>query len=586
MTEKIKEKVIPVIKENFRYGTLNFIFIIAYVNIFQYIFGPENSIVGVIFAILMSASMVRDMTGSPVRNLLLQSAVLVWMAVAAFLVNTLSLVPSFLINFATLFMILYAFTYEYANHMYFPYILSYLFLVFITPAGARQMPVRLLAMLAGAVSVILYQLYMGRNRVVVTARDVLCEMLDEVSDTISFILGGEGRLPEPEEVRKKLCGLSAAVYGRRRKALSVSDAGFNMIDSGRGLENLYLLIYDKKEEISEKEKSMLEKIYDQLGIFRAFLKQKDTEIPIPDYDTFCGGGGVKESAALYHALCYVRDKMLHMADPEKRQHYCRSTMSLKVRLQAALDISQVRVIYALRVSLLLSCATLSVQLLQLPHGKWLLFTLASVSLPYADDVPSKIKNRIKATVIGGLISVVLYSMIASGTGRTVIMMLSGYVSFYLTGYAATFSCSTVGALGGAVFTGLFGLEEVGKIFLVRLGYILLGALIGYGINCLVVPYRRADATRSLWSRYQSVVKALVRICQSQDVDTQLYYHLVIQAHMMEHKLSQNASDGGFRHLPEMLANCRGQVRAAHRRHIDGREDALFFGAEKEKTVAI
>lgn len=576
MTEKIKEKVIPVIKENFRYGTLNFIFIIAYVNVFQYIFGPENSIVGVIFAILMSASMVRDMTGSPVRNLLLQSVVLMWMAAAAFLVNTLSPAPSFLVNLATLFVILYAFTYEYANHMYFPYILSYLFLIFISPAGAQQMPVRLLAMLAGAVCVILYQFYMGRNRVVVTARDVLCEMLDEVSGAISFILRGEGRLPEPEEVRKKLCGLSAAVYGRRKKSLSVSDAGFNMIDSGRGLEDLYLLIYDRKGEIREKEREVLEKVYDQLGAFRAFLQQENTEIPIPDYAAFCGVNGDSGCTVFYHTLCYIRDRMLHMADPEKRRHYSRSTMSWKVRLQAALDISPVRVIYALRVSLLLACATLFVQLLQLPHGKWLLFTLASVSLPYADDVPEKIKNRIRATVIGGLVSVVLYSLVASGTGRTLIMMLSGYVSFYLTGYAATFSCSTVGALGGAVFTGLFGPEAVGGIFLVRLGYILLGALIGYGINCLAVPYRRTDATRSLWRRYQSVVKALVQICRAENVDTQLYYHLIIQAHMMEDKLSQNASDGGFRHLPEMLANCRSQVRAAHRRHIDGREDALLY----------
>ena len=36
------------VKAKFRFGTLSFIFIIAYVNIFQHIFGPENTIVGVI----------------------------------------------------------------------------------------------------------------------------------------------------------------------------------------------------------------------------------------------------------------------------------------------------------------------------------------------------------------------------------------------------------------------------------------------------------------------------------------------------------------------------------------------------------
>ena len=67
-------------------------------------------------------------------------------------------------------------------------------------------------------------------------------------------------------------------------------------------------------------------------------------------------------------------------------------------------------IYALRVALLLSLATLLVQSLKLPHGKWLLFTLASVSLPYADDVGQKAEKRLFATAAGGIFSVILYSL--------------------------------------------------------------------------------------------------------------------------------------------------------------------------------
>ena len=122
-------KLPAAVREKFRFSTLNFLFIIAYVNLFQYLFGPENSIVGVIFTIMMSASMVRDLTATPVRHLLTQSFVLVFMALAAYWVNVLPLPLSFLINFITLLGILYAFTYEYSSHLYFPYILSYLFLI-------------------------------------------------------------------------------------------------------------------------------------------------------------------------------------------------------------------------------------------------------------------------------------------------------------------------------------------------------------------------------------------------------------------------------------------------------------------------
>ena len=83
----IRFKIPAPVRDKFRFGTL--IFIVAYINVFQLIFGPENSIVGVIFTIMMSASMARDLTAAPVRHLIAQSLVLVWMALAAYWVNAL-----------------------------------------------------------------------------------------------------------------------------------------------------------------------------------------------------------------------------------------------------------------------------------------------------------------------------------------------------------------------------------------------------------------------------------------------------------------------------------------------------------------
>ena len=54
------------------------------------VFGAENSIVGVIFTIMMSASMVRDLTATPIKHLCVQGAVLVLMATAACFVSSAS----------------------------------------------------------------------------------------------------------------------------------------------------------------------------------------------------------------------------------------------------------------------------------------------------------------------------------------------------------------------------------------------------------------------------------------------------------------------------------------------------------------
>ena len=578
--EQFKKILPPVIRNNFFFATWNFILIIAYVNIFQVLFGAENSIAGVIFTIMMSASMARDLTGSPVRHLLTQAFVLAGMTLSAFFVTILPPVPSFFINLFTLFLILYAFTYEYSSHLYFPYILSYLFLIFISPATAEQLPRRILGMLFGAVSIIVYQLCAGHKRAANTANEVLSTIMDYVCSSINAVVEHQGEAADPAVVRHKLCELSRTVYERRKKVLCVSEAGFSLIDVGRGLEQFTLLLHELKEPLSDSDQAFLRKLSDLIKQYRDFLNGKAASLPPLDHSYFNMEWEEpdKLKEVFYKNLVYIYDRLLHMTDPEKRTHYRRTATSFKIRLMAALDISPVRFIYAGRISLLLAAAALLVQLLQLPHGKWLLFTLASVSLPYADDIPAKAGRRITATLIGGLVSIAVYTLIPSAAGRTAVMMLSGYISFYFSRYTGTFACSTIGALGGAVFMSAFGFSQIGHVFIIRTGYIAAGILVSLLVNCLIFPFKRETATKQLWEKYQNLVELLTKVCKYESLDPQLYYNLVIQAHLQEDKISQNAALEGWEQMPAMLSECRRKVRKAHRFHIEGRDDAPIFSA--------
>lgn len=550
------------VRKNFRFATLNFLFILVYVNVFQLVFGAENSIVGVIFTIMMSASMARDLTARPIKHLLVQTFVLALMAAAACFVSNADPLLAAPVNFLMILVILYAFTYEYVSHLYFPYILSYLFLVFISPVGPEQLPKRLLSMCAGAVSIILYQLFMGRKRVVETTRDVLMDMIGEARECIRCLLAGEGVPKAPEQVRESLCKLSRMVYERRKKVLCVSDASFAMVDAGRGLENLVLLLYELEGSVTPDRAGLLEKIDLRLQSFEAFVvRKKEMGDPLFQEDFSQESG---EAEQFYQCLVYIREHLLKMTQPEGRVRYRKTALSFSVRLKAAMDLCPVRCVYALRVALLLAAGTLLVQELQLPHGKWLLFTMASVSLPYSDEVGTKAKKRLLATVVGGVIGMASYALIPSPTGRTAVMMLSGYASFYFEDYAATFACSTIGALGGAVFMGAFGWQGVGSMFGVRVGYICLGILIALVANCLVFPFSRRKATRQLCKKYVNTTELLSQICRSENIDPQLYYGLIIQAHLQEDKLTKNAAAEGWDGMKDILSKCRDTVRTAHR----------------------
>lgn len=552
---------------NFKSATLNFLFIIVFVNLFQQVFGMENSIVGVVFAILMSASMARDLTAAPIKHLLIQTVVLLLMAGVACFVSNAPVLLAFPVNFAMICLILYAYTYEYVNHLYLPYILSYLFLVFISPVSPEQLPKRLLGMLAGAVCIILYQLVNGRNRIAETARDVLLTMIDEADQFISDRCAGTESALDPQKLRADLCKLSKIVYDRRKKALCISDASFAMIDCGRGLENLIHFLHETGGPATPERTALLKKIAKQLADFRSFLHGETKDIPMLSRSDF-GAAENLEARQFFKSLVYIREHMLKMTLPEQRNHYHRTLLSTSLRLKAALHVSTVRVVYALRVSALLALCTLLVQSLQLPHGKWLLFTVASVSLPYADDISGKVKKRLLATVIGGLSSFVIFSLIPSIAGRTAAMMLSGYLSYYFTDYVATFACSTVGALGGAVLTGAFGWGPVGQILTIRVGYIVAGVLLAMFANCLICPFKKEKATHQLFQKYVHTTDMLTKICQEEVKDPQLYYSLVIQAHLQEDKLSQNAKALNWSGAIEALEACRNEVRKAHRAKLD------------------
>jgi uncharacterized membrane protein YccC len=561
-------KITESIKQNFAYATLNFIFIIIYVNVFQKVFGRENSIVGVIFTILMSASMLRDMTAAPVKHLFIQSAVLVSMGIFASLVSSLAPIAAFPINLIAVFVILYCFTYEYSSHMYFPYILSYLFMVFISPVSPQHLPMRLLGLFVGAVSIIVYQLVKGRRRVVETAQDVLSAMADEAVESIYFLLTGKGKQTEESEVRHTLTKLIQIVYERRKRVLHISDASFSMIDAGRGLEHIILLLQDIDAPVTARKRELLQKCAQYLEQFRAYVRQETEEIPEIGKSDLTADETNCVEMDFYHALVYIREHLLHMSDPQKRMHYRRTMLSISVRLKAALDISPVRVIYAGRVAILIAVVTLLVQEMNLTYGKWIMFTIASLSMPYADDVGKKMRKRILATILGGLIAVAAYALIPSMLGRTVVMMLSGYLSFYFADYLGTFACSTIGALGGAVLMNTFGFSEVGQVFLIRIGLICVGAVIAVLANCVLFPYKRETATRHLLKKYIETTRLLSEVCTAEEVDTQLYYYLVIEAHLQEEKLMQNREESDSE-MEDILEQCRRKVRRAHRHHITG-----------------
>lgn len=546
------------ITRNFKSATIGFTVIIIFINMYQMVFGSENMVLGIILAPLILILMTRDLTARPVKHSFTQAFVLCSMAAMACLQSIMPVPAAAFINFAMIYALAYGFTSECGDHLYFQYILSYLFLIFLGPITPEQLPTRLIGMIVGSACIVIYQCYKGKNRFSKITQTTLLSMLDQGEETLQYLLSGQTPPQNPRQLRSDLNDLSKIIDERKKKLLCISDASLATLEAGRDLEGLVLLLYQTKIPSTPEDTQVLQKISGQLSVFRSYILQERTDIPALERTARRGSESI-EAEQLYHHITHIRKQMLEMNREENRQSFSKTSLSFRDHLKGRLKISPVRFVYALRVSCLLAVGILFVQHFALPHGKWLLFTIASVSLPYADDVGAKAKKRLAATLMGGLFALAVFTLIPSPVGRTIVMMLSGYASFYLPSYVGNFSCATVGALGGAILSSAIGFNAVGGILLIRLSYILLGIVIALIGNCFILPFKRERATRHLSIKYVTVTRSIAAVCQQEQFDRQLYYNLLIRMHLLEDKLRQNANTLRWDGINDFLEQHQGRL---------------------------
>ncbi len=520
---------------NFKANTIEYVFILSFTTLFGMIFGGENYIVGIIAVVLMMSSMARDLTASPLKNMLGQGCILTAMAIASFAVVTLPQPYSLIINFFVMFLLLYFHTFEYSIHLYMPYIISYLFLIFISPVKWEQLPVRVLAVLAGAVCIIAYQMVRGRKRAEHTVRSAFNSMIDDV-------INGSDK----KDLRQEIYCLSNVIFGRKGSALNASRADLCMLNAGYGLSELSGQICLCDDKLIENVKHILMNIKD-------FVNEKSegiAEIKNVSGDEYC---------RIFETLNYIRENILNMSNAENQNVCIKTKHSLYTRVKIALDISSFRFVYALRTALLLSLAAAAVLYLKLPYGKWLVFTLASVSMPYADDIVPKAKKRFAATLIGGAAVWTMFSLLPFAAARNGVKLFAGYLSAFFADYRFTFACASIGALGSAL-DGVYGWSSVGAVFGVRLLYICAGIAIVYAVNKLIFPYTKGKAAEQLCGRYIKIAGEMCKGDLKYNGDMQLYICLDVRLNLIEEKILTDAADDGSNKIEVLISEHRKNIR--------------------------
>lgn len=132
------------------------------------------------------------------------------------------------------------------------------------------------------------------------------------------------------------------------------------------------------------------------------------------------------------------------------------------------------------------------------------YTVFAIVQPYGENSKSKSYNRIKGTLIGGLIFLVLFTIIKNPLIRSIIVMGSGYIDGYNTRYDRKMICVTLSALGTAAIT-----SSVGTVFLYRMLFVSLGLILALLVSKFILPYTLKDSSDDLIKMGNSTVDKLI-----------------------------------------------------------------------------
>lgn len=130
-----------------------------------------------------------------------------------------------------------------------------------------------------------------------------------------------------------------------------------------------------------------------------------------------------------------------------------------------------RIRYAVRLGLMTALAAFITAYFNLSEGRWMAYTIFSVTELFPENTNLKVKQRVEGTIIGAIAVVIMFVIFSDINSRVLIMILAGYLNSFFDEYKhkmilVTISAIASVALGGGIL--IMALE--------RIGFVIIGAM--------------------------------------------------------------------------------------------------------------
>lgn len=533
----------------------NIIFIISVIFVYMSIvyLGRDNLMVGITGIFLLIAIINKDFSRNPLRAILKISFLTAFIAFMPYLVN-LNIYSGLIINFLAVFTIIYVVVYTLNKTIYFPFLFGYTLLL-TTNVGGRDLCKRIIAIVIIGIVAVIFQIVFSKITFKKNEKNkMLIEIIETFLKNINDLKVGNFNFKNKEKLKELSTYWSRDILEKRNNSFYLKDneniklnliAAIEKLD--RVLEEISQMLENNKEYI---------KFIEDLGVclenLKLFLQTETRVVNLSlsikklnnDYESIkIKDIKIYEAIEALNIIDGLTSELLEIGKKDyiEIKFGMKEIKEIKNLLWADFNKNSVRFIFAFRTAILISVSYFVIECLHLELGKWMMFTIASVSQPYNDTVWGRAKGRILGTLVGVIIYLPLSYIVTSVEYRIIIIAIAVYFMISFKKYSYSMSMLTVLFLGVVTINipNIFSFAE-DRVLFVALGVVIV--LLG---NRFILPYSLKKETIILIDKYYNccteILDKTLLLYKKSGVREEIR-NLIIIAKGIENKILLNNTD--------------------------------------------
>ncbi len=505
-----------------------FLSIILFVLLFQNLFGADNTLIGVTVITAALMLLKRDFTIEPTRYLAYLIGLNLFLGIAAF-IATKNLWIALPINFITVFAIGFLLCFDLKSNLYIPFGLQYLFML-SAPVSEGQLGIRLLSLTVGSIFIMLLQMIFNKNRLSKSGNKFINNIFKDLLRKMEFAIEKKDINELNGSIKKNIVELKKIIYHKRKKSFYLTERGRIKLNIIVALDHINDRISDfnetnqlKKIEHLYNQMNKISKNHKYIYILRNIKEQNNklSEDKTKDnLDILCN--------SLIELNNLKEDQAINIKGSIPNKFNFRNTLKRNFKTNT------LRFSYAFRLALCITISLFIMDYFKIYEGRWMAYTVFSLIQPYSEHSKIKSKQKFKGTLIGGILSLILFSIFKNETIKSIIVMGAGYLDGYNNNYQRRTVYITISALGVASIT-----ASVTGQLLYRILFVGLGIIVSLLANKYIYPYSLNDAENDLLEMGNSTIEELEREFQlyiSGEDNHHIIANLYIISSLIEDKL--------------------------------------------------